>query len=306
MESTPRHRFSRHQQQPEFSGARISHDSSITNKQGRGGAMVDFWVHMNPTAAFIPDDEHDAAKPQMCNYRYQLEEEVKKLQQQLQEETHLHLALASAVEHCGSSSLGKLPDKAQELLDSMAVLEITVSKLEQEFVYLQYQLSQERNERHLSEYHLKHLPCHSTSLFDTFLGYLTEPIARICNEEEAEENTDDMLLPEALVDNNYIVENLWNHPNQLSEEMVLRLRDIFIFLADSSKLSSSSASSASPHCPLAHFLASSLDYVSTIFQWVSSPNPTRTKTRPTDRFTQPRATPICTNQKNSYPRATLH
>ncbi|KAK8654765.1 hypothetical protein V6N13_107365 [Hibiscus sabdariffa] len=214
----------------------------------------------------------DAAKPrerssrqetsqQMCNYKYQLEQEVKKLQQQLQEETDLHLALASAVENCGSpctSSPGKLPDKAQELLDSIAVLEITVSKLEQEFVSLQYQLSQERNERRLAEYHLKHLPCHTTSLFDNSLDYVTEPIARICNEEEVEEKTDDVPLPEAFIDN-YIVENLWHHPNQLSEEMVLRMRDIFIFLADSSKLSSSSVSPASPHCPLANFLASSSD-----------------------------------------------
>ncbi|XP_039018732.1 uncharacterized protein LOC120150090 isoform X1 [Hibiscus syriacus] len=215
----------------------------------------------------------DAAKPQMCNYRYQLEQEVKKLQQQLQEETDLHLALASAAKHCGSpstSSPGKLPNKAQELLDSIAVLEITVSKLEQEFVSLQYQLSQERNERRLSEYHLKHLPCHSTSLFDTSLDYLTESIARICNEEGAEENTDDMPLPEAFIDNNYIVENLWHHRNQLSEEMVLHMRDIFIFLADSSKLSSLSASPASPHCPLANFLASSLDSP-IVTSFVSSP-----------------------------------
>ncbi|XP_022754741.1 uncharacterized protein LOC111303020 [Durio zibethinus] len=39
---------------------------------------------------------------------------VKKLQQQLQEETDLHVALASAVEHSGSPSSdfsGKLPDE---------------------------------------------------------------------------------------------------------------------------------------------------------------------------------------------------
>ncbi|KAK8610321.1 hypothetical protein V6N13_081482 [Hibiscus sabdariffa] len=201
---------------------------------------------------------------QMCDYKYQLEQEVKKLQQQLHEETDLHLALASAFKHCDSpstSSPSKLPDKAQELLDSIAVLEITVSKLEQEFVSLQYQLSQERNERCLAEYHLKHLPCNSTSLFDTSVGYLTEPISRNCNEEEAEENTDDMPLPEAFIDNDYTVENHWHHPNRLSEEMVMRMRDIFIFLADSSKskLSSSSASPTSPHCPLANFLASSSD-----------------------------------------------
>ncbi|TYI17365.1 hypothetical protein ES332_A07G018800v1 [Gossypium tomentosum] len=215
---------------------------------------------------------------QLCNYKYQLEQEVKKLQQQLQEETDLHLALASAVEHCGSpssSSPGKLPDKAQELLDSIAVLEITVANLEQEFVSLQCQISQERNERRLAEYHLKHLPFPSTSLFDSSLAYLTEPIARLCNEEEAEQNTDDMHLPEAFIDNNYIVDNLWHHPNQLSEEMVLRMRDIFIFLADSSKLSSSSSSSsvspASPHCPLANFLASSSDSP-VVTSFVSSPS----------------------------------
>ncbi|KAA3457926.1 Methionyl-tRNA formyltransferase [Gossypium australe] len=196
--------------------------------------------------------------------------QVKKLQQQLQEETDLHLALESAVEHCGSpssSSPGKLPDKAQELLDSIAVLEITVAKLEQEFVSLQCQISQERNERRLAEYHLKHLPFPSTSLFDSSLAYLTEP--------EAEQNTDDMHLPEAFIDNNYIVDNLWHHPNRLSEEMVLRMRDIFIFLADSSKLSSSSSSSsvspASPHCPLANFLASSLDSP-VVTSCVSSPS----------------------------------
>ncbi|KAL4335234.1 hypothetical protein GQ457_07G045470 [Hibiscus cannabinus] len=225
---------------------------------------------------------------QMCHYKYQLEEEVKKLQQQLQEETELHLALASAVEHSGSpasNSPRKLPDKvdvplhgfscvfmffsespnfgfqAQELLDSIAVLEITVSKLEQEFVSLQYQLTQERNERRLAEYHLKHSPCPTASLFDCSLAYLTEPIAMPCNEEEAEENLDDIFLLEAAIDENFILENLWHHPNQLSEEMVLRMRDIFIFLADSSKhsLSENLVSPTSPHCPLANFLASFSD-----------------------------------------------
>ncbi|KAB1669054.1 hypothetical protein ERO13_D05G038700v2 [Gossypium hirsutum] len=201
---------------------------------------------------------------QMCHYRHQLEEEVKKLQQQLQEETDLHLALASAVEHSGShspNSPSKLPYKALELLDSIAVLEISVSKLEQEILSLQYQLSQERNERRLAEYHLKHSPCPTTLLFNCSLAHLTEPITTPCNEEEAEENVDDVCLSEAAIDNIYIVENLWHHPNQLSEEMVLRMRDIFLFLADSSKLYSSDhlVSPASPHCPLANFLASFSD-----------------------------------------------
>ncbi|KHF97386.1 fmt [Gossypium arboreum] len=201
---------------------------------------------------------------QMCHYKHQLEEEVKKLQQQLQEETDLHLALASAVEHSGShspNSPSKLPYKALELLDSIAVLEISVSKLEQEILSLQYQLSQERNERRLAEYHLKHSPCPTTLLFNCSLAHLTEPITTPCNEEEAEENVDDICLSEAAIDNIYIVENLWHHPNQLSEEMVLRMRDIFLFLADSSKLYSSDhlVSPASPHFPLANFLASFSD-----------------------------------------------
>ncbi|XP_022754152.1 uncharacterized protein LOC111302560 [Durio zibethinus] len=60
---------------------------------------------------------------------------------------------------------------------------------------------------------------------------------------------DDMPPSEPVIDNNHVVESLWHHPNQLSGEMVLHMRDIFIFLADSSKLSSSEylVSPASPH-----------------------------------------------------------
>lgn len=48
--------------------------------------------------------------------------------------------------------------QAQELLSHIAVLEVTVSKLEQEMVSLHFQLSQERNERRLAEYHLRRKP----------------------------------------------------------------------------------------------------------------------------------------------------
>lgn len=87
-------------------------------------------------------------------YKCELEQDIKKLQQQLQEEINLRLALTSAVEHSSSpfmESPCQLPDKAQELLDSLAVLEITVSKLEQESVSLRYLLRQEKNERRLTE-----------------------------------------------------------------------------------------------------------------------------------------------------------
>ncbi|CAH2077085.1 unnamed protein product [Thlaspi arvense] len=87
-------------------------------------------------------------------YKCELEQDVKKLQKQLQEEINLRLALTSAVEHSSSPFMDspcELPDKAQELLDSLAVLEITVSKLEQESVSLRYLLRQEKNERRLTE-----------------------------------------------------------------------------------------------------------------------------------------------------------
>ncbi|XP_010437802.1 PREDICTED: rho GTPase-activating protein 6 isoform X2 [Camelina sativa] len=87
-------------------------------------------------------------------YKCELEQDVKRLQQQLQEEINLRLALTSAVEHSSSPFMDspcELPDKAQELLDSLAILEITVSKLEQESVSLRYLLRQEKNERRLTE-----------------------------------------------------------------------------------------------------------------------------------------------------------
>lgn len=51
-------------------------------------------------------------------------------------------------------------------MDSIAFLEITVSKLEQEMEALQYQLSQERNERRLAEYRIRHFSCPASSLFN--------------------------------------------------------------------------------------------------------------------------------------------
>ncbi|GLT97171.1 hypothetical protein SLE2022_147510 [Rubroshorea leprosula] len=199
----------------------------------------------------------------MSHYKYQLEQDVLKLQQQLQDETNLRLALASAVEHSESPCLdspSKLPDKAQELLDSISVLEITVSKLEEESFELQYQLSQERNERRLAEYRLKHPPSPAQLIFNCSPAYNTELIKRPSSEGEAERSMDNMLPRQDIINKDYFVENLWHHPNLLSEEMVLRMRDIFLFLAESSKLSSSecitSPSSSSLHSHLAHSLSS--------------------------------------------------
>ncbi|KAJ6293687.1 hypothetical protein OIU76_021867 [Salix suchowensis] len=181
---------------------------------------------------------------------------VKKLQQQLQEEISVHLALASAVEQSDSSlsnSPCQLPDKAQELLDSIAILEIMVSKLEQESVALQYQLSQERNERRFAEYHLTHLLYPASSPFDCSQFNFTEMSMRTCGMEKAEGRVEDnALLPDVIrePDKDLFVEKLCHHPNWLSEEMVLCMRDIFLSLADSSKISSPEclASPSSPEC----------------------------------------------------------
>lgn len=53
--------------------------------------------------------------------------------------------------------------QVQELLSNISVLEFTVAKLEQEMVSLHFQLSQERNERRLAEYRLRHSSPHLIS-----------------------------------------------------------------------------------------------------------------------------------------------
>ncbi|KAL6010455.1 hypothetical protein ACLOJK_000888 [Asimina triloba] len=96
----------------------------------------------------------------MSLYRSLLEKDVQKLQKELQEEIDLHIALANAAAPTTpplSDSICQIPDKAQDLLNNIAVLEITVLKLEEELVALHFQLSQERNERRLTEYRLRHL-----------------------------------------------------------------------------------------------------------------------------------------------------
>ncbi|KAL5716949.1 hypothetical protein ACHQM5_010048 [Ranunculus cassubicifolius] len=92
-------------------------------------------------------------------HRSRLEQEIKTLQKQLREGIDLHLALTSASDN-STFSLSKplcLPDKAQDILADIDVLEITISRLEEESVALQFQLSQERNERRLVQYRLRHL-----------------------------------------------------------------------------------------------------------------------------------------------------
>jgi hypothetical protein len=91
-------------------------------------------------------------------YRFQLEEDVKRLQLQLQQEIDLHTFLESVMEKdpWELSYSSSVPHPAQELLSNIVTLETAVTKLEQEMMSLNFQLSQERNERRLAEYQLTH------------------------------------------------------------------------------------------------------------------------------------------------------
>ncbi|PON56481.1 Ternary complex factor MIP1, leucine-zipper [Trema orientale] len=217
-------------------------------------------------------------------YRFQLEQDVRKLQQQLREEMELHTILENAIEKNALqiSTSSCLPHYAQELLTTIAALEVTVSKLEQEMVSLHFQLSQERNERRLAEYRRKHpspqllsprctnimnismspsLRCskHSTSeqcledssyqeLRDQELELSGESVSMPSTTENAEDSvatcnvmgsyikmdsescqpTDFRKLPKGMPP-----KGLWDNPNQLSEEMVRCMKNIFMSLADS-------------------------------------------------------------------------
>ncbi|ERN12606.1 uncharacterized protein LOC18440824 [Amborella trichopoda] len=227
-----------------------------------------------------------------CLYRLQLEQDVQRLQKQLQEEMELHGALESAVgrDSLVLSSLSCLPSDAQDLLSEIATLEATVLKLEKEMLSLNFQLSQERNERRLMEYRLKQSPSQSQllcslnkldSMKKSRFGGLKHSVpqrhlpaeAVLCDEvggsqsntsSEASSSSPEEVklgrLNMPMVENNtaaaepdrqeiYIIaekmslEDLWHHPNKLSEEMVRCMRNIFISLADSSSLSSKSCCS---------------------------------------------------------------
>ncbi|KAI4355939.1 hypothetical protein L6164_004662 [Bauhinia variegata] len=99
-------------------------------------------------------------------WRFQLEQDVQQLQKQLLQEMEVHSFLKNVTDKnpMTLSGVEHLPLHVQELLLNIVLLENTVSKLEQEMVSLHFQLSQERNERRLAEYHLRHSSSQSISL----------------------------------------------------------------------------------------------------------------------------------------------
>ncbi|XP_030971174.1 uncharacterized protein LOC115991543 isoform X6 [Quercus lobata] len=249
------------------------------------------------------------------------------LQQQLQEEMELHAVLEKAIEKNAMklSSPSHLPHQAQELLSNIALLEVTVSKLEQDMVSLHFQLSQERNERRLAEYRLRHSSFPSIPRCSSdILNKLISPSLRCskhsisivgdAREDNSSQELQDQPLEstdkyeESMIENGVDAvvlyhnkkmsmkidsksvqavefrklpkgmptKGLWDHPNQLSEEMMKCMKNIFISLADSAIPSKSSASEShcSPLSPRGHL--SNLSWWSSsersmISSWVQSP-----------------------------------
>ncbi|XP_042485057.1 uncharacterized protein LOC122065327 isoform X2 [Macadamia integrifolia] len=263
-----------------------------------------------------------------CTYLYRVQLEQDMLQERLREEKELHAVLQNAVEHASvtSSNLSCLPPDAQELLSDIAMLEVTVPKLEQQMVSLHFQLSQERNEWRLAEYYLKHSPsesqnmrepvcsislnstlftCFKHPIFEDsdlhvtceefpFLEPSAQPLEATSRSSCTPSTTGDAVASGVTVQDKKVSrqmfphvvgklskempsKGLWNNPNQLSEEMVRCMRNIFISLAGSSVGSSNSStfeiqkSPLSPHRHLSNLLPWSLSERSMVSSWVQSP-----------------------------------
>ncbi|KAG2728462.1 hypothetical protein I3760_01G205900 [Carya illinoinensis] len=208
--------------------------------------------------------------------RFQLQQDVQRLQQQLQEEMELHAILEKAIQKNALkfSSPSRLPHQAQELLSNISLLEITVSKLEQEMVSLHFQLSQERNERRLAEYHLRHsasqsISLHSSDIMDTSNAVDSIALGHDKKMTMKMDSNSFQPLEFSKLSKGMPSNGLWNYPNQLSEEMVRCMKNIFMSLADSTIPSKTSASES--HCsPLSPHGTSPRGHLSSSSWWSSS------------------------------------
>lgn len=126
------------------------------HRSGRNYQNSSFYDSGNGSAAtsnfedFMCSDrkkDTDSSEKMAC-YKFQLEKEVQILQKQLQEELDLHVALSNAIAQTtkAQKTPKNIPTEAQKLLATIAELEFTISKLEQELVILHVQISKERNE----------------------------------------------------------------------------------------------------------------------------------------------------------------
>ncbi|CAL5040376.1 unnamed protein product [Urochloa decumbens] len=211
--------------------------------------------------------------------RLQLEQDVKELQRALREETALHGVLEGALERAAVTlaDMAYLPTNAQELLSNICILETAVTKLEEEMVALHFQLIQERNERRLVEYRLKQMPppsscsCHSGKL---------QPPEDTTGEKSSQGDkayARAVLHEQAMKLQRQISVRSLVNPNQLSEDIVRCMRNIFISLSDSCRDSSKNSSMENQQSipsPSGNYSISafwSLSEPSSISSWVQSP-----------------------------------
>ncbi|KAK8941872.1 hypothetical protein KSP40_PGU014907 [Platanthera guangdongensis] len=198
-------------------------------------------------------------------------------------------------------SRSKLPVKAQELLASIVALEKIVAKLEEELFTLRFLLQHEEMEHHSTESHLKRLPVPSLKPPSSTSGYIWEKqvssqgvskfgsqvpslhleVLHSCEDSEPftdtaenrpnevlrrssgveEKNLDSFLHPPIAEFRSPKMKFLWQHPNVLSEEMVLCMRNIFLCLSGSTITCKASLSkcmfspTSTGHVSLASFLS---------------------------------------------------
>ncbi|WVZ78614.1 hypothetical protein U9M48_026297 [Paspalum notatum var. saurae] len=235
-----------------------------------------------------PSPQARAARPtasSASSCRSQLEQDVRELQKALQEETALHSVLEGALERAAVTlaDMAYLPANAQELLSNICILETAVTKLEEDMVALHFQLIQERNERRLVEYRLKHLPpphapatatacsCHHSAKLQP-----QDTTTEKCSQGEKAYPLA-VLHEQAMKLQRQMSVKCFADPNQLSEDIVRCMRNIFISLSDSCRDSSRNPSvenQQSVPSPSGNYSISafwSLSEPSSISSWVQSP-----------------------------------
>ncbi|XP_061357201.1 uncharacterized protein LOC133301567 isoform X2 [Gastrolobium bilobum] len=287
-----------------YSGSDVQFD--VLNELLLDNSSVEVSNVSEETGSFVPY----VPRKNAALYKIQLEEDVQQLQNQLLEEIELHTFLKNVIERnaINLSGVTYLPNHVQDLLSNIAVLETTVSKLEQETLSLHFQLSQERNERRLAEYHFRHSYSHSVSpcssdIMNTLqfagssscqmLDQSSECTCK-CGEPVMENAAHSVLLCYeknecTKLDGKYYQladfrklpkrmppKGIWDEPNFLSEEMVRCMKDIFISLADSDFSTKSSVveSQCSAQSPRGHLHSSlwwSSSEHSTTSSWLQSP-----------------------------------
>ncbi|KAL1224187.1 hypothetical protein V5N11_031323 [Cardamine amara subsp. amara] len=158
------------------------------------------------------------------HYRFELEHDVQRLKAQLQKETALRALLLKASDQSHKIELSyasSLPRSVHELLSNIALMEATVSKLEQEIMSLHFLLIQERNERKLAEYNLTHTlsPPNATDL------------VKFPEKNETLWRKDQRAQPKSKLAKSL---QSYDHANELSKEMIRCMRNIFVSLGETS------------------------------------------------------------------------